>query len=72
MSAGYTNEMEKLERNDLKITSYISLKSEATKKLRLRVWGYSLGKDLYVLARDDLTLRHKTYSITQEDSNFLE
>ena len=60
MSAGYTNEMEKLERNDLKITSYISLKSEATKKLRLRVWGYSLGKVLYVLAREHIALHKKT------------
>ena len=71
-SASYTNKMEKLERNNYKITLYITLKSAATKTLRLRIWGYSLGKYVYVLARDRLTLRHKTYIITQEDSNFLE
>ena len=71
-SAGYTNEMEKLERNNSKITLYITLKSAAMKKLGLKIWGYSLGEYLYVLARNGLTLRHKTYSITQEDNNFLE
>ena len=39
------------------------------KKLGLKIWGYSLGEYLYVLARNGLTLRHKTYSITQEDNN---
>ena len=64
--------MEKLERNDSKITLYITLTSAATKKLRLRVWGYSLGKYLYKLVPDGLTLHHKTYSIMQEDDDFLE
>ena len=36
------------------------------------VCGYSLGEYLYVLVRDGLTLRHKTYSITQEDDDSLE
>ena len=64
--------MEKLQRNDSKITLYITLKSVATKRLRLRIWGYSLGEYLYVLASDGLTLRRKTYSIIQEDDGFLE
>lgn len=51
---------------------YITLKSAATKKPRVRMWGYSLGECLYVLVRDGLTLRHKTYSITQEDDDSLE
>lgn len=45
MNAGYTSEMEKLEQTDSNITLYITLKSATTKKLRLRIWGYSLGKD---------------------------
>ena len=36
------------------------------------ILGHLLGEYLYVLARDGLTLRHKTYSITQEDCGFLE
>ena len=71
-SAGYTNEEEKLERNDSKINLYIQLKNSATKKLRLRVWAYSLGEYLYVLSRQGLTLQHTTYSIAQEDNDFLE
>ena len=49
VNAGYTNEMEKLERNDSKISLYSNLKNDATKKLRLRIWGYALGEYLYIL-----------------------
>ena len=47
-SSGYLKEAEKLERNDSKITLHILLKEEAKKKLRLSVWGYSLGEYLYL------------------------
>ena len=30
------------------------------------------AQQIFVLARDGLTLRHKTFSILQEDDNFLE
>ena len=43
-SSGYVNEAEKLERNDSKINLHIMLKLAAAKKLRLRVWAYSLGE----------------------------
>ena len=71
-SAGHISEAKRLERNDSKINLFIKLKNWATKKLRLRVWAYSLGEYLYVLSRQRLTLKHKTYSIAQEDSHFLE
>ena len=71
-SSGYTNEAEKLERNDSKINLGIVLKNAATKKLQLRVWAHSLGEYLYILTRSGLTLRHKTYSISPQDENFLE
>ena len=64
-SSGYTEEAEKLERNDSEINLTILLKKAATKKLRLRIWTYSLGEYLYVLSRQGLTLRHKIYSISQ-------
>lgn len=70
-SDGYTSEEEKLERNDSKINLSIDLKDSATKKRRLRVWAYLLGEYLYVLLRQGLTLQHETYSIVQEDDNFL-
>ena len=62
--------MEKLERNDSKLNVKIKLKNAATHKLRLRIWGYSLGEYLYILTKDRLTLQHKTYSITSEDNDF--
>ena len=70
-SAGYTSQAEKLERNNSKISLFIQLKHSAVHNLRLRVWAYSLGEYLYVLSRG-LTLKHKTYIITQEDGDFLE
>ena len=47
-SYGYTKEMEKPERNDSKLNLKIQLKSPVTHKLRLRIWGYSLGEYLYI------------------------
>ena len=64
--------MKKLERNDSKINLSIQLKTVTTKKIRLRIWAYSLGEYLYVLSRQGITLHHKTYSIVQEDDEFLE
>ena len=72
VSAGYTSEEEKFERNDSKINLFIQLINSATKKLRLRVWAYSLGEYLYVLSRQGLTLGHKIYRIAREDDDFLE
>ena len=71
-SSGYAKEAEKLERNDSKINLYVLLKATATKKLGLRVWAYSVGEYLYILSRNRLTLRHKTYTINQDDKDLLE
>ena len=70
--AGYTTEMEKLEKNDSKINLSIQLKALTIKKRKLKIWVYSLGEYLYVLSRQGFTLRHKTYSIVQEGDDFLE
>ena len=69
-SYGYTKETEKLERNDSKLKLKIQLKNSATKKLRLRIWGYSISEYLYILGKDGLVLQHKTYSKTSEDNDF--
>ena len=68
-SYGYTKEMEELERKDSKLNLKIELKNAATKKYRLRIWGYSTGEYLYILAKDGLTLQHKTYSITSTNND---
>ena len=48
------------------------LKKAATKKFRLRIWAYSLGESLYILTKNGLTLKHRTYIINQRDDSFLE
>ena len=70
--SGYTNEAETLERNDSKINWGIVLKNVATKKLRLRIWAHWIGEYLYILTRSELTLHWKTYTISQQDKDFLE
>ena len=71
-SSGYVKEAEKLERNNSKINLHIMLKNAATKKLRLRVWAHSPGEYLYILTKNGLTLRHRTYAINQTDEDLLE
>ena len=72
VSSGYTNEAEKLVKSDSKINLGIVLKESAKKKLRLRVWAHSIGECQYILSRSGLTLRHKTYGISQQDEDFSE
>ena len=71
-TSGYVKETEKLEQNDSKITFHVLLKQAATKKLRLRVWAHSFGEYLYILTKNGLTLRHRTYTINQTDDSLLE
>ena len=54
-SSGYVKGAEKLERNDSKISLHILLKHAAAKKLRFRVWAYSLGEYLDTLTKIGLT-----------------
>lgn len=71
-SSKYTNEAEKLEKNDSEITLSILLKAAATRKLRLIVSAYTVGEYLYILSRSRLTLRHRKYTINQDDKELLE
>ena len=71
-SFGYSKEAKKLERNDSKINLHIQLKEAATKKLRFRVWAHSLGEYLYILTKNGLTLRHRTYAFNQSEEDLLE
>ena len=68
----HVKEAEKLERNDSKTNLHIMLKKAATKTFRLRIWAYSLGGYLYILTKNRLTLKHRTYAINQRDDDFLE
>ena len=68
-SMGYSNEMKKLMRNDSNLLLKMELKNPLLRKMRLRVWGYSMGEYLYILADSGLTLKYKTYSIVAQGND---
>ena len=70
-SSGYVREAEKVERNNSKIILHILLKTAAMKKLRARVWAHSLGEYLYILTKNGIILRHRTYAINQTHEDLL-
>ena len=71
-SMGYIDETKKLSRNDSKLILKTELKNPLTKKMRLCVWGYSMGEYLYMLPKSRLTLKYKTYSITSHENELEE
>ena len=65
---GYTNELEKVVRNDSPLTLTITLRAAATKKMRLRVIGYYQGEYLYSMTNLGLLLSsHKDYGIVAQN-----
>ena len=51
-SNGYTVQLEKPSRNDLKMTITIQTKAALTKKKRLQVWGYTNGEYIIYCTTD--------------------
>ena len=70
-SSGYTSESKKLERNDSKINLHLLLSSRK-KKAKSKSLGAFSRWNLHILSRSALTLRHQTYTINQDDEDFLE
>ena len=62
-SKGYTDEFEKVNRDDSDLVVTVDLKNAATKKMRLYVTGDYQGEYLYMLSKDGLVMNHKEYSI---------
>ena len=62
-SIGYTNKIEKLSRNNSKLTGTIELKNALIHKVRLQVWEYTNGEYLYMLVDGVLTLKYETCTI---------
>ena len=52
-SKGYTDELERLTQDKSDITLTVKLKKTATKKMRLRVTGYSQDEYYYTLLHSD-------------------
>ena len=66
---GYTNEIEKLNRDDSDLLITITLKTLLLlQKMRLRVSGYYQGKYLYSLLNEGLIMNYKEYSVNMQQS----
>ena len=49
------------------MTVTIETKNVLSKKMRLRVWGYTNGEYRYMLLDGGVTLKYKTYTIKSEE-----
>ena len=61
-SKGYTDELEKLNRDDSSLAVTIGLKEAVAKKLRLRIIGYSQAEYWYLLSNKGYIMSYKNYN----------
>ena len=66
-SKAYTDELEKINRDDSVIALTISLKEAAAKKLRFRITGFSQGEYWYLLSNKGYIMSYRNYSISKTD-----
>ena len=66
-SKGYTDELEKINRDDSGLAVVITLKEAAAKKLRLRVTGFSQAEYWYLLSNKGYIMSFKSYNISKAD-----
>ena len=66
-SQGYTDELEKLTRDDSGLAVVINLKEAAQKKMRLRITGFSQAEYWYALSNKGYIMTYKSYNISKED-----
>ena len=62
-SKGYTDELEKINRDYSGIALNIKLKAAAAKKLRFRITGFSQGEYWYLLSNKGYIMSYKNYNI---------
>ena len=65
-SQGYTDELEKLTRDDSGLGVVINPK-EAAKKMRLRITGFSQAEHWYAFSNKGYIMTYKNYNISEED-----
>ena len=68
-SKDYTDELEKLNRDDSGLAVIISLKEAAPKKLRLRITGFSKAEYWYLLSNKEYIMSYKNYNISKADES---
>ena len=66
-SKGYTDELEKINRDDSGLAVILGFKEATAKKLRLRVTGYSRGEQWYLLSNKGYIMSFKNYNISKAD-----
>ena len=66
-SKGYTDELEKINRDDSSIALIIGFEKGATRKFRLRITGYSQGEYWYLLSNKGYVMSFKIYNISKAD-----
>ena len=66
-SKGYTDQLEKINRDDSGLAVIIGFKEAAAKKLRLQITGYSQGECWYLLSNKGYIMSFKNYNISKAD-----
>ena len=66
-SKGYTDQLEKINREDSGLAVIIGFKEVAAKKLRLQMMGYSQGEYWYLLSNNGYIMSFKNYNISKAD-----
>ena len=68
-SKGYTDELEKIYRDDSQLSLTINLKNASTKKLRFRITAWSQGEYWYTLNQKGYIMSYKNYNIAKQDKH---
>ena len=67
-SKGYADELEKLTRNDSDVSITVKLKAAATKKLRLKIVGYSQWEYFYTTSSVGQIMTFKRFKVTRDNN----
>ena len=66
-SKGYTDELEKITRDDSGLGVVVTLKKAAAKKMRFRIVGYSQAEYWLVFSNKGYIMSYQNYNISKED-----
>ena len=67
-SKGYTDKLEKINRDDSGLALTITFKKAAAKKLRCRTVGWSQGEYWYILSNKGFIMSYKNCNISKSDA----
>ena len=67
-SKGYTDELEKLIRNDSDVSITVKLKAAATKKLRLKIVGYLQCEYFYTTSSIGQIMTFKRFTVIRDNN----